>query len=197
MAQKVDLETLTQLVRPMVAAFGLSLWGVEFLPAGRKSALRVYVESPQALEGPGTGESGEEMDPADERTGVLLDQCAEVSRHLSVALDAEDAIPGSYTLEVSSPGIERRFFNPPQLAGYEGREIDVRLHETLDDPSEEFFIGRKRFRGPLDSVDGTEIRLRVDNAPLRLDWSQVKSARLVFHFPEPAGKDKKKGKKKK
>ena len=81
--------TLSALLAPTVASLGFQLWGLELISPNRRPTLRVYIE----------GDSG-----------VTVDDCATVSRHLSSVLDVEDPIQGEYTLEVSSPGIDRLLF---------------------------------------------------------------------------------------
>ena len=86
-------ERLTDLLAPTVESLGFELWGVELLSPNRRPTLRVFIESGD---------------------GVTVDNCAEVSRHLGSVLDVEDPITGEYTLEVSSPGIDRLLFKAAQ-----------------------------------------------------------------------------------
>ena len=92
---------ITRLAEPLATSMGLLLWGVEMLPGG-KSVVRVFVESVEAGQ------------------GVDIEQCAALSRLLGLSLEVEDCIPGAYVLEVSSPGLERRYFTAGQLAGAVG-----------------------------------------------------------------------------
>ncbi len=83
-------EKLNKIVKDAVLSLGYDLWGMEFLGSFRGGGiLRVYIDSP---------------------SGISISDCTNVSRHLDVILDIEDPIPGSYTLEVSSPGLDRSFF---------------------------------------------------------------------------------------
>jgi ribosome maturation factor RimP len=128
-----ELAELAELAIPLAQSMGLTLWGIEALFSSR-SVLRVFVEG-----GESSGPGGE--------GGVTVGQCAELARLLGLALDVEDFLPGAYTLEVSSPGLERRFFTAGQLAGAQGRKVAVTLLLPLTD-----FPGRRRFRGILESV---------------------------------------------
>lgn len=122
------VESLTRLAEPLAASLGLGLWGVEILSGGR-SVVRIFVES---LEG---------------EQGVDIDECAHLSRLLSLSLDVDDIIPGAYTLEISSPGLERRFFTAGQLAAAVGQHVEV----TLADPAPAF-PQRRKFQGQLRSA---------------------------------------------
>jgi ribosome maturation factor RimP len=113
---------------------------------------------------------------------VGIDQCEEVSRHLSLLLDVEDIIPGAYTLEVSSPGLERIFFSPEQMCAYEGKTVRVRLHTAKE--------GRKNFQGRLTSVKPPLFTLHDGNAVFEFNWEDVNKANLVYehHVPVKPGK---------
>ncbi|WP_461211133.1 ribosome maturation factor RimP [Desulfocurvus sp. DL9XJH121] len=153
-------DTITELERyigPMAAAFGLTLWGIEFAEQEGRSVLRVYVD----CEG-----------------GVDVDQCARLSRDVSVLLDAEDMIPGRYNLEVSSPGLDRPFFNPGQMQGYEGQEIKVRIAEPRE--------GSKNFIGTLTRVGEESFSIESEGRVLEFDFNEVKKAHLRYTFPEKA-----------
>jgi ribosome maturation factor RimP len=108
---------------------------------------------------------------------ITVAECAEISRRLSPALDAHDPIQGRYTLEVSSPGIDRPLVRPSDFEDWAGYEAKIELKELL--------AGRKRFRGMLEGVEGEEVRIAVEidqlgrqvvGLPIRL----VGEARLVL-----------------
>lgn len=166
MEQSDAQERIESIARTMVSAFGLELWGVQYKPSGKGGVVRVFLDKP------GEGE-------------VDVDECARVSRHMSVALDAEDIVPGRYTLEVSSPGLERIFFSLGQLAGYEGRKVAI---VTKDPLYEEEFPGRKRYAGRLMEVADAGIRLDPGEGvgPLEFPWTEIEKARLVHEFDEKA-----------
>lgn len=146
---------LRELAEPLVESMGLALWGIEHTGEGGRPVVRLYIEA---------------------QDGVTVDQCAKVSRALSVALDVEDMIPGRYVLEVSSPGLDRMFFEPGQMAPYVGQTVDVTLVEAHE--------GRRHFKGELESVRGDEITLRTEDGTVALDWNSMKKARLCFEPPE-------------
>ena len=103
---------------------------------------------------------------------MQVEHCAEVSRTVSALLDVEDPIRGSYTLEVSSPGIDRpltRFADFDRFADFEAR---VELTVPQD--------GRRRFRGRLMGTDGEEVRLELPEGEVRLPFALIQKAKLVL-----------------
>lgn len=92
---------------------------------------------------------------ADRPSGAIsVDDCASISRRLSPLLDAHDPIPGGYTLEVSSPGIDRPLVRPSDFEDWAGFEAKIELKELVD--------GRRRFRGILEGYEDGEARLRIE-----------------------------------
>lgn len=144
-------ERLTGLISPLVASLGLELWGIEIPASPKGGTLRLYID------GPG---------------GVNVDQCAEVSRHVSALLDAEDPLPGPYTLEVSSPGLERPFFSLEQMDPYAGELMEAKLKEPLE--------GRKKWRGVLLEASGNRIRLEVEGRKVDLPWDTIQKVNLKY-----------------
>lgn len=195
-------EQVTDIAAPLAASLGISLWGVEFAPGGR-SVLRVFVEDQNTPSGsgdsgvaPDSGEGGVDVSPH----SVTIEQCAELSRLLGLALDVEDILPGAYVLEVSSPGLERTFFSASQLAGSLGRTVEVAYADPPDG-----YPGRRKFRGVLEGVDSqTVFALRLEDAALpgeappllHFTFEEVKKVKQVFVVPEKErpGKGSRKGK---
>lgn len=101
---------------------------------------------------------------------ISVDECAIISRNLSPVLDASDPVPGSYRLEVSSPGIDRPLVRPQDFEDWAGYEARVELKQLLD--------GRKRFRGRLDGFEDGEVRIEVE-----LDDGTGKLAPQVIGLP--------------
>ncbi|MDQ4149891.1 MAG: ribosome maturation factor RimP [Actinomycetota bacterium] len=112
-----------------------------------------------------------------EEGGVSIDLVADVSQDISNALDRDDYIEGSYTLEVSSAGLERPLVRPADYRRFEGREVKVRTQEPID--------GSKRFEGRLRSAgnEGFELEL-PDGRALEIRYSQVAGANLVVDWTE-------------
>lgn len=141
------------LIKPVVDGLGFELVGIEYQPAGRHSVLRIYI------------------DGAD---GITVDDCATVSHHVSGLLDVEDLIRGQYTLEVSSPGLDRPLFTIEDFEKYNGRDVQVRLDTPLN--------GRRRFKGRLLGVGNGVVRVLVDEEETSLPLLHIEQARLVPEF---------------
>jgi ribosome maturation factor RimP len=146
-------ETLTELVRPEVEGTGCVLWGLTAPSKGKKRIIRIYID-------------GED--------GVSIDRCAEVSRQVGLMLEVEDVIPGAYTLEVSSPGLDRRFFSTAQMRDYVGKKVAAQVYEAVE--------GRRKFTGELTGCEADAFTLDVDGEPVSLAWTDVKEVRLVHEF---------------
>lgn len=148
-------EALTAIVEPVVVAAGFEFWGLEYVSRKSGTMLRVFIDSPD---------------------GISVDNCAAVSRELSVILDVEDPINTEYMLEVSSPGMERRFFRLEQYANYLGSKVRIKLHML--------FEGRRQFTGILSTVDiqKREIGVVVDDEEYILPYEQIDKGKLVPVF---------------
>ena len=161
---------LEGIAAPLAEAMGLTIWGIEIL-GGNRPIFRIYVE----------GEKGAD-----------IDECAELSRLLGLTLDVEDIMPGAYSLEVSSPGLERLFFSPEQLKNYTGQNIILQLSNPEDN-----WPGRKKFQGILMQVEGNTVSLQPNDTPLDTERilttkrENIQRARLVHDFN--ANKGQKKG----
>ncbi|MFT5709989.1 MAG: ribosome maturation factor RimP [Halioglobus sp.] len=145
----VKEQQLQDMLEPSVKAMGFELWGIEYLSQGRHSVLCVYIESDK---------------------GITADDCASVSHQVSSVLDVEDTISGEYTLEVSSPGMDRLLFNLAQYPAYVGEEIELRLRSP--------FEGRRKFKGVLKGIEGEDIVVHVDDHEYLLPYSAVEKARI-------------------
>lgn len=143
---------ITDLIRPTVEALELDLWGVEHLIQGKYSIVRVFIDK-----------AGD---------GVTIEDCERASRQISGIFDVEDPIPGEYTLEVSSPGMDRPLFNVEQFGLYIGSEANVRLRSPLD--------GRRKFKGVIQKVDADAVSLLVDGVEFALPALAIDKANLVF-----------------
>lgn len=178
----MDTQALAQRFSEVLADLGLQCLGVEFLPAHGQSTLRVYVDLL------------DKTAPEGERREVGIEDCESASRELSALLDVEDPVPGHYVLEVSSPGLDRPLFTVAQFEGVVEQQIKVLLAAPLE--------GRRRLRGKLISVSGTQIVLELEGKTFEFDHAMVESARVVpdwvalGYAPQPkrGGKTKTSGK---
>jgi ribosome maturation factor RimP len=143
-------QEIIRLLEPTIDRLGYELTDVELKLGGRSGLLRLYI---------------------DKEGGVDIDDCEAVSRQVSAILDVEDPIPGNYSLEVSSPGLDRTLTKPAHFQRFMGEDIRVRLRFPVD--------GRRNFRGALKSADDENIEVEVDGEARRLPISTIESARLV------------------
>lgn len=144
---------LQSLIEPVVTALGYELVGIELLPGGRGSLLRLYI---------------------DHENGITLADCERVSHQVSGLLDVEDPVQGQYTLEVSSPGLDRPMFTLEHFNRFVGRLANVQLNTMLN--------GRRRYKGIIKSVDGEKIILIVGDEELSLTLDMIEKAKLVPEF---------------
>lgn len=113
---------------------------------------------------------------------VDINQCAHISRMIGIALEVEDTFADAWVLEVSSPGLERQFYELSQLNTYLGHPIDVTLIDAHTD-----FENRRKFRGTLKSVSEACFTLLLDtpqNTECTILWDNVKKAHLIHIFPD-------------
>ncbi len=120
-----------RLLEPILASFGLTLWDLEFKKEGPRWLLRVYID----------------REPA----GVTLEDCEAVSRDLGTTLEMEDVITHAYTLEVSSPGLDRTLSRPEHYLRSLGRQVRIKTYQPVD--------GEKVFTGALRSAEGGSVLL--------------------------------------
>ncbi len=107
-----------------------------------------------------------------DRAPMTVEDCAEISRAVSALLDVEDPLPGSYVLEVTSPGIDRPLVRPDDFVRFAGFEARIETTEPLD--------GRRRFKGRLVGLDGDEVRIDVNGGVVPVPLASIKRAKLVL-----------------
>ncbi len=127
-------EQIRKLLDPILESLGLSLWDMEFQKHGPKWLLRIYIDR--------------------EPSGVTLNDCEAVSRDLGTALDVEDIIPHAYTLEVSSPGLDRTLSKPEHFVRFSGSAVKIKTFQQIN--------GEKVFRGKLLGLAGDTVQLELD-----------------------------------
>ena len=147
---------LEALIGPVVESLGYQLWGMEFKSQGKQSMLRIFI------------------DALDKEKGIQLDDCEKVSRQVSGVLDVEDPITEEYTLEVSSPGVDRQLFTLEQYAEWAGAEVNLRLRVP--------FEGRRKFRGIVRGTEDQDVVLIVDDHELLLPIESIDKAQVIPKF---------------
>lgn len=146
-------ERVTAMVTPILADLSLELYDIDF----SGGVLRVTIDTP-----PGS--------PA----GVDIDKVSLVSRLLGRELDHdENAVPGRFTLEVSSPGLERTLRTPAHFAREVGKQVSLRLRDQVE--------GRRRVAGVLVGCGDTGVKLREETGPeIEVPFTAIEKARTVF-----------------
>jgi len=143
-------QTLVTLLCPVITAMGYEMWGVEQLPDGRGSLLRIYIEHD---------------------SGITLADCEQVSRQVAGVLDVEDVIPGSYRLEISSPGLDRPLFTLAQFSRFQGDYARVHLRQKVD--------GRRQVRGEISRVEDNAVIILCDGNEYTLAAGLIEKANLL------------------
>ncbi|RYD14688.1 MAG: ribosome maturation factor RimP [Lysobacteraceae bacterium] len=144
-------DELSQLLEPAIADLGLELVGIEFSANSGSSLLRVYIDEPER--------------------GITIDDCERASREISALLDVNDPVAGRYTLEVSSPGLERPLFTPAHFERFLGEQAKINVNLPID--------GRRRFQGRIEAVDDERVTIDQDGKPVQVAHANIAKARLV------------------
>jgi ribosome maturation factor RimP len=153
MGQSVDKEQLFALLEPAVAALGYELTDLD-AHTGRRGLLRLYIGRKDGI--------------------TTLEDCERVSEQVGALLDVEDPLPGSYVLEVSSPGLDRRLRTLEHFERFNGEAVKIELKDARD--------GRRRLSGRLAGVEAGEVLVNVDGEIWRLALRDIAVARLA---PQP------------
>lgn len=156
---------LTQIIEPAVTACDVSLWGIEFVPQGRRSLLRIYIERL----------------PEDRAAGkqVTIEDCAAVTHQVGGVLEVHDPIAGEYLLEVSSPGLDRSFFSAEQLKDYIGETISLRLIHAIGQGNQK----RRKVSGKLILIDDKQLSIEAEQeSAIVIALDNIDKANLVYQF---------------
>ncbi len=143
-------QTLVALLQPIISAMGYEMWGVEQLPDGRGSLLRVYIDS---------------------ESGITLEDCERVSKQVVGILDVEDPISGSYRLEISSPGLDRPLFTLEQFSRFKGGYAQVHLRQK--------FKQRRHIKGEINRVTEDTVTIVSDADEFTISEGLIEKANLL------------------
>ena len=151
---KQDPLHIGDMLEPGIRSLGYELVGVEFQTGGKGGGLlRVYIDS---------------------EDGISADDCQKVSYQVSGVLDVEDPIPGHYTLEISSPGLDRLLFRPEDFDRFAGQLVKLRLTYPIE--------GQRKFKGRLAGMRGENVVIKADDLEISLPFDQIEQARLVPEY---------------
>lgn len=146
-------QRIAEIIEPSIEDMGFELVRVAMINQGAGQALQIMIDRKDGTE-------------------LLVDHCADVSHTVSALLDVEDPIPGEYTLEVSSPGIDRPLTRQKDFAAYEGFEAKIELERPLE--------GRRRYRGILHGIDGEDVKIMVDGTLYAVPFDMIGASKLVM-----------------
>ncbi|HHB81476.1 MAG TPA: ribosome maturation factor RimP [Aliiroseovarius sp.] len=142
---------LAGIVHPVVEDMGFELVRLRMM-GGKKPILQIMAERPEG--------------------GIEVDDCAQISTAISAVLDVEDPIEDNYTLEVSSPGIDRPLTRLKDFERWEGYLAKLETDQLID--------GRKRFKGVLEGVEGDEVLISIEEGTIGLKFDWLAEAKLVL-----------------
>ncbi len=142
---------LAGMVQPLIEGMGYELVRIRLM-SGKHATLQIMAEKPEG--------------------GIEVDDCARISSALSAVLDVEDPIEGEYTLEVSSPGIDRPLTRLKDFETWEDYEAKLETSELID--------GRRRFKGQLRGVEGNEVLIEIAEGTIGLEFDWLTEAKLVL-----------------
>ena len=144
---------LNALIEPIVVGMDYEMVGVEYLPQGKHSVLRIYIDKPE---------------------GIDVDDCGHVSRQISAMLDVEDPIKGEYSLEVSSPGMDRPLFTAAHFEQFVGNKANVRLKIPVN--------SQRKFVGVIGAQNDDTVNLEVNGENIEIPFDLIDKANLVPEF---------------
>ncbi len=152
MSRRETYEEKTEsLLSPIVERFGVEVYDVEYVKEGKEYYLRVYIDKPE---------------------GVNIQDCENVSRALSDALDDADFIPDAYILEVSSPGLGRVLKKDKHLEKSLGEAVELKTYRPID--------GQKKFEGILRAYDAESVTIEVNGDLRRFGRPDIAAIRLAL-----------------
>lgn len=165
-------QALLELIAPAVQVCDVDLWGIEFIPQGKRSLLRIYIDKEVDTNAePIINEDGE----VELGRGIGVEDCVRVTRQVGAILDVHDPISGEYALEVSSPGWDRQFFHLEQMQDYIGQKVALRLIHAVEN--------RRKFQAILRAVDveAEMIQVEVEKQQiLDIDANNIDKANLIY-----------------
>lgn len=148
---KLDSDGLEALFAPIVQGLGFDLWGVQLRSSENHAHVKIFI---------------------DHDDGITVENCSDVSHQISGIMDVEDPISVAYTLEVSSPGLDRLLMKREHFEKYVGMEIKVRLGWAVQE--------RRNFLGILTKLDEENIIMTVDGELVEFPLNAVKRANLIY-----------------
>ena len=146
----MDLDYIKKVLEQDIERLGYKVWGLELFGRRSNQTLRIYI---------------------DKNEGISVEDCETVSKHVSKVLDTENDFSENYMLEVSSPGLERKFFYNVQYKDYLKEPLKVTFFDSQN---------KKTIQGLLEEVDKTSIKLEMKEGPMQIAFSSIIQANLII-----------------
>jgi len=147
----MDKNYIKQILTKDIQSLGCDLWGIEFFGKNQNQTLRIYI---------------------DKEKGITVEDCEKVSRHVIKLLDVENEFSNKYLLEVSSPGLERKFFFEDQYSGYIDCDFKVRYNTNLNK--------RVSIKGRLSKVTKEGLIIMTKDKDQKIPFSSIIQANLIM-----------------
>jgi ribosome maturation factor RimP len=148
----MDLERIRSIAERVAGAEGLELLAAEWAGPDRGGVLRLIIDRPQG--------------------GVSHRDCQAVSEQVGAILDVEDLVPGRYTLEVASPGLDRKLYSPADFVRFRGRRVKVRLKQPLAE------LGGRRFEAELEGLAEGVVSFQVEGRRVSVPYDGIEAVNL-------------------
>ncbi len=146
----MDIDYIKKVVEEDIERLGCKVWGLELFGRRSNQTLRIYI---------------------DKNEGISVEDCEKVSKHVSKVLDVENDFSQNFMLEVSSPGLDRKFFYNEQYKDYLNQPLKVTFFDSQN---------KKTIQGRLDGVDKTSIKLEMKEGPMQIAFSSIIHANLII-----------------
>jgi len=169
LAMKTMEQTLAEVARPVLSEGGFELVDLELSRRGGRLWVRLFIDRKDRKNG-----------------GVTADELGEVNRELGRILDVYEPVPESYTLEVSSPGLDRRVRKTEDFLRFAGREVKITARRPVQ--------GKKNITGKIVAADNEGVEVQTDQGPLKVEHANIARANLVHRFQDDGSRRKKKRK---
>jgi len=152
----MDLKRIRELAEGVARTEGLELVALEWAGSPRQGVLRLIIDRPEG--------------------GVSHGHCQAVSEQMGVLLDVEDLVPGRYVLEVASPGLDRRLYQPADYERFRGRRVQVRLKQRREE------LGGRRFTAELEGLAEGVVHFRLDDRTLQIPYDDIDRVNLLLEL---------------
>ena len=146
----MDIDYIKKVLEDDIERLGYRVWGLELFGRRSNQTLRIYI---------------------DKNEGISVEDCEAVSKHVSKVLDTENDFSENYLLEVSSPGLDRKFFYNDQYKNYLNESLKVTFFDSQN---------KKTIQGRLQGVDKTSIKLEIKEGPMQIAFSSIIRANLII-----------------